>query len=143
MPGTHFKNDSDDSDQTGSQPRSSFIVRSSVRSFVRSVLIRVVLFKLSIVYRLSSIWHPTHPTHPTLLRSLRPRVVYLAIAHPSAADIATLQSGSPYQRSRVIMIRVRRRRAVGSEKAKGRTNGEGGYGTRDTRPGREKEGPER
>lgn len=60
--------------------RSSFIVhRPSVRcsSAGRSRPVQVI-------YRLSSIWHPTLLR---TLRSLRPRVsTYLPIAHPSAAD---------------------------------------------------------
>lgn len=69
MSGTHFENDSD---QAGSQPRSSFIVHrsSSVRPFGAHPPDGVVLFKLSIVYRLSG-WHPTLLR---TLRSLRPRV---------------------------------------------------------------------
>lgn len=154
MPGTHSKNDSD---QTGSQPRSSFIVHrsSSVRPSVRSLLIRRTessCFKLSIVYPAGIL---------RSLRTLRPRVsTYLPTAHPSAADIAdiaTLQSLEHEHEHehecpgglavsaehRVIMIRVRRRRAggpgrVGSGKARRRegpgerkTDGEGGYGTRE------------
>lgn len=101
MSGTHSKNDSD---HTGSQPRSSVIVHRSsfiVRSSVRSLLIRRTessCFKLSIVYLAGIL----RSYAPTLLRSLRPRVsTYLPIAHPSAADIATLQSVSTsvHQRS--------------------------------------------
>lgn len=96
--------------------RSSFIVHRS--SFI-------VLFKLSIVYRLSGILRSYAPCAPTLPTAPG---VFLPIAHPSAADIAdiaTLQSlehEHEHERPgclavsaehRVIMIRVRRRRAVG------------------------------
>lgn len=145
-----FKNDSD---QTGSQPRSSVIGHrsSSVRPSVRcSSESSCSSYLSSIVYRLSGILRTLRTLRS--LRSLRPRVVYLAIAHPSAADIATLQSvstsaparRSPYQRSRVIMIRgeektggrereddrsgARRRE---SEKAKGRRMENTGPGIRE------------
>lgn len=134
MPGTHSKNDSD---HTGSQPRSSVIVHLS--SFiVRSLLIRRTessCFKLSIVYRLSGILRSLRTLRT--LRTLRPRVsTYPSHTRPSAADIAdiaTLQSlehehEHEHERPgglavsaehRVIMIRGRRRRAarVGSGKA--------------------------
>lgn len=80
MHGTHSKNDSD---QTGSQPRSSFIVRPFVRPSVRSLLIRRT--ESSCSSYLSSIVYLAGILRS--LRTLRPRVsTYLPIAHPSAAD---------------------------------------------------------
>lgn len=83
MPGTHFKNDSD---QTGSQPRSSVIVyRSSfiVRSFVAHPSRPVqVIYRLSSIVYLAS-YASYAPYAPTLLTAPG---VYLPIAHPSAAD---------------------------------------------------------
>lgn len=104
MPGTHSKNDSD---QTGSQPRSSFIGhrssftvhRPSVRcsSAGRSRPVQVI-------YCLSSIWHPTLPTLPTapgvyLPTHRTPVCRWLLCNRLSTSTSTSVSAASPYQRS--------------------------------------------
>lgn len=111
MSGTHSKNDSD---QTGSQPRSSFIVhRSSFivhrSSSVRPLLIRRTessCFKLSIVYRLSGIlrslrsYAPYAPYSPGCLPTNRTPVCrWLLCNRLSTSTSTSVPAASPYQRS--------------------------------------------
>lgn len=132
MSGTHSKNDSD---QTGSQPRSSFIVRSSVRSFGAHPPDGVVLFQ--VIYRLSSICHPTLPTLPTLPTAPG---VYLPTNRTPVCRCSAIGEHEHERRGglavsaehRVIMIRVRRRRAGGPGRER--------EGEKARRPGRKEDG---
>lgn len=77
-------------------------------------------------------------------------MVYLPTAHPSAADRYSAIGEHERPGSPLVLSAEQGYHDTGEEKMIGReregerkTNGEGGYETRDPGPGREKEGPER